>query len=622
MYYAKHVSNPLTLELLYFAAAVGVCLGVENNSQNFMLGHKDDIISMDVHLERGLVATGELGPRPRILVHDLSSQETLCEIRQGVIKGVNILKFSPSGRRLAAVCIDNDNHLAVFEARGGVHQPKEGWDMLKIVKGDRKKITSMEWVSEDELLTLGKRHARSWKIRRDSLKYTGCSLSKSCDYVVGTGRMEIKGKTQVLAGAANGELQIWKSGGIKDKRHHHTRALDAIYCGDSNLKIVLTGGRDCLVNFYSRANLAHIGFINLNQVLTEGSISNRIRSIQLDSQGRNLYLSTYSSEIWRLSELDLEAVITDLNGGHAKKKFDLKALNFMKKTAKQTKQVNLLQYMDVDRIETAQLMSGHYAPSLKWTNEVWGLDVLDRERVVSVSDDATLRVWNVNTRSLESIVKLNVDAKGNPMPRCSKTGDIQDSCKLRSVSASKSGKWAAVGCKDGTVRLVDLVNSKQVKVFKTRKRWIQCIRFSPNDELLAVGSHDTKIDIFSVRNPESSTQCVPKFKRMSCLKKHRAFITHLDFSVCGRYIHSVCGGYEILFFDAFTGEQLTSGATMLRDEIWDSWSVTLGWPVQGVFQPEWDGSDVNIVDRSRSQHNVSFSFQINFRRVQNISSGL
>ena len=75
-----------------------------------------------------------------------------------------------------------------------------------------------------------------------------------------------------------------------------------------------------------------------------------------------------------------------------------------------------------------------------------------------------------------------------------------------------------------------------------------------------------------------------------------------------------------MFFDAFTGEQLTSGATMLRDEIWDTWSVTLGWPVQGVFQPEWDGSDVNIVDRSQSQHNVSFEFQLDILRIINISS--
>lgn len=596
---------------MYFAAAVGVCLGVERNTQNFMLGHKDDIISMDVHLERELVATGELGPKPRILIHDLSSQETLCEIRQGVIKGVNILKFSPSGRRLAAVCIDDDNHLAVFEARGGVHQPKQGWDMLKIVKGDRRKITSLEWMSEDELLTLGKRHARSWKIRRDSLKYTGCSLSKSCDYVVGTSRMEVKGKTHILAGAANGELQIWKNGSIKDKRHHHSRALDAIFSGNSNLRVVLTGGRDCIINFYNKDNLSHIGFINLNQVLTDGSISNRIRSIQIDPHGRNLYLSTYSSEIWKLSDLDLEEVIMDIDSGKAKKKFDLKALNFLKKNQKQSKQVNLLQYMDLDRIQKTQIMSGHYAPSLKWTNEVWGLDVIDRERVVSVSDDATLRIWNVNTRTIEAVIKLNIDVKGNRLPRCSKTGDLQDSCKLRSVSVSKSGQWAAVGCKDGTVRLVDLVNYKQVKVFKTRKRWIQCIRFSPNDELLAVGSHDTKIDIFTVKNSQSSTQSVPKFVKLSCLKKHRAFITHLDFSLCGRYIHSVCGGYELLFFDAFTGEQMTSGATMLRDEVWDSWSTTLGWPVQGVFQPEWDGSDVNMVDRSKQQHNVSFLFYLN-----------
>jgi WD40 repeat protein len=43
------------------------------------------------------------------------------------------------------------------------------------------------------------------------------------------------------------------------------------------------------------------------------------------------------------------------------------------------------------------VMNGHYCPNLKWTNEVWGLDVFkkkDSNRFATCSDDGTLRVWD------------------------------------------------------------------------------------------------------------------------------------------------------------------------------------------------------------------------------------
>ncbi len=37
---------------------------------------------------------------------------------------------------------------------------------------------------------------------------------------------------------------------------------------------------------------------------------------------------------------------------------------------------------------------------------------------------------------------------------------------------------------------------------------------------------------------------------------------------------------------------------MLKDEKWTSWSCTLGWPVQGIFAPCEDGTDINSCDRA------------------------
>jgi microtubule-associated protein-like 6 len=617
-YRSKDCRNNLFLDmnrdsgtvLMYHAAALGICLDTESNTQNFLRGHKDDVISMDYHQKTGLIATGELGPKPRIILHNSNDYSTICQLRQGVTKGVSILKFSPSGRRLAAVCINDDNSIAIFETRNDPLNGN-GWNMTCITKGDRKKIITLEWINEDEILTLGKRHAKGWRYKNGSIKGSSFRPSKTCDFVVGSGALRIKNTALVLAGAVNGELQIWKSGSIISTRKDHERALDAIYCQPNNLNVFMTGGRDSLINFYDQTTREHIGFLNINQIITEQSINNRVRSIQFDPQFGHLFIGTFSSEIWGIKNLDLKSSVSEAKRASKTNDpsgFKFSSFNFMKKSSKNKngpKKINLLQFIELEGIETEQLMAGHYTPNLKWTNEVWGLDVLDQDRYVSVSDDATLRIWNSSTRKCEMSIQLDVDAKGNHLPKDPKTKDLQESCKLRAVAVSHNKKWAAVGCKDGTVRLVDLQSGKQVKVFKPRKRWIQAIRFSPDDSLLAVGSHDSKISVFSVKNPQKSHDSVPVFSRLSNLKKHRAFITHLDFSSDGRYIHSNCGGYELLFFDCYTGEQLTSGATMLRDETWHTWSCILGWPVQGVFQSGWDGSDVNMVDRSQIQHNVS-----------------
>jgi len=61
---------------------------------------------------------------------------------------------------------------------------------------------------------------------------------------------------------------------------------------------------------------------------------------------------------------------------------------------------------------------------------------------------------------------------------------------------------------------------------------------------------------------------------------------------------SNCTSYEILFHDISTAKQVTSGASMFKNETWASWSCTLGWPVQGIFPPCADGTDINACERS------------------------
>lgn len=55
-------------ELVYHAAAVNVVMDVKGPKQRFCHVHSDDIVSMAMHPEGQIVATGQIGKQPKIQV--------------------------------------------------------------------------------------------------------------------------------------------------------------------------------------------------------------------------------------------------------------------------------------------------------------------------------------------------------------------------------------------------------------------------------------------------------------------------------------------------------------------------------------------------------------------------
>lgn len=113
-----------------------------------------------------------------------------------------------------------------------------------------------------------------------------------------------------------------------------------------------------------------------------------------------------------------------------------------------------------------------------------------------------------------------------------------------------------IGCKDGTVRILDQ-DFKPVFCKQISKKEISHIKFSPDGTTLAIGSHDTSIYIFSWK--------AGTIKQQFKMSKHSSYIKHLDYTKDGNYLHSTSGDYELLFWDINTGKQVTSGATLTRD---------------------------------------------------------
>jgi WD40 repeat protein len=128
---------------------------------------------------------------------------------------------------------------------------------------------------------------------------------------------------------------------------------------------------------------------------------------------------------------------------------------------------------------------------------------------------------------------------------------------------------------------------------------ISDVKFSPNDKMLAVGSHDGYIDVYGcsfalATHLASSKTEIRYLKR---LRGHVSYITHLDWSADNQLLQSTCGAYEILYWNVGAGKQLLSSTDNVEsDTIWNSFTCPLGFPVMGIWPLNSDGTDVNSVD--------------------------
>jgi WD40 repeat protein len=78
-------------DIVYHAAGVGVTLKAGEEGvpqQKFMLGHGDDLTALAVHPEGAIVATGEIGKKPQIIIWDSTTNKKLQSISGFHTKGI------------------------------------------------------------------------------------------------------------------------------------------------------------------------------------------------------------------------------------------------------------------------------------------------------------------------------------------------------------------------------------------------------------------------------------------------------------------------------------------------------------------------------------------------------
>jgi len=218
------------------------------------------------------------------------------------------------------------------------------------------------------------------------------------------------------------------------------------------------------------------------------------------------------------------------------------------------------------------LLNGHF-------EEFWGLAAHPKESVYATGGtDQIVRVWNVAEKCMISAKNVKQ--------------------KVWTLHYSPDAKYLAVGTESGdvlilngtTLELERTLSHGEKKDFK-----VTVVKFSTDGNFLAAGTAEKIIDVYFIEND---------WKKIGTCKGHSAHITHLDWSADSKVLQTDSGALEHLFWDVENIKQLTK-STIIRDLKWTSWSCILGWTVKGIWPKGADGTDINAVNVSNSEHLVA-----------------
>lgn len=630
-------------ELAFFSAAVGIIMKVDrslegegerlkdsmgsaepqsfNHEQKFYLGHDDDIMSLALGPSKRFVATGQMGKQPCIHVWDSTSGTRACNLGASHKRGVAALAFKDDGLRLASAGLDDDHSIIVWKDVGGSwsNGVKEA-----TAKGDSNVVVFVCWLKGVEgdpdaypLVSGGPKHIKFWKIAGNNLVFKKGVFSNKEPQVppshLCATNFAIDGKWRLVTGSLSGEIFLWKGKVCEGSRPAHDKALNCLAAvgelEDGEHSRLITGGKDGKVRVWNTSL----------QNIMEWNLSELRRSSDPCIKGLDACFTkrVSKSEQGKGGVLALTRIVVGTQGGEI---FEIPA---------DTKSLDP---------QMQPLQQGHFQ------DEVWGLDV-DKSNIslfATTGDDGTVRVWNAQEHRMTA--KFVVPrAKSGVTDGADKTKDEKSSGKRPGADGGKKGistattqegarpmSRAVAWSYDGQYLVVglggDVGKSKGerkgghlVLYFDPKadagltlciqgsleKGWVSDVKFCPqvfpDKQIYAVGGHDRTIYVYQMDNticeritpntPPEAPTLRHKFEG------HNASITHLDFSNDGAFIQSNCSGYELLFWSLEDDKQ-ERNARKCRDVDWSTWSCVLGWPVQGIWLENGDGSDVNAVDRS------------------------
>lgn len=532
----------------------------QKDESNDKGGHSDDITACNISVDRSMIATGQNGQQPLIFVWSAFNAQLITKKR--LPKGSRLvtgIAFSPSKKYIAASDAAEKITAHVFALEGDIGPIASVSINMKVVHLDYSPL-------DDNLFaTSGSKHVLFCTMSGNTIKGVkgkskGGDMPSMCSVAFSTTKKNI-----AWTGGSDGKVYQWNGDQPQKVYENQSKgSCMSIACrkDDKIGELVIVGGSNKTLSLYK------VSGDNLQKLWSVDTAA-APRSVDL-FQGRFL-LGLKNGTL-----VDMP-VSSDGSG----------------------RQTNV--------------MISH------GDGEVWGCEIVNMPdggmRLVTSADDNRILCYDLKThKSLaEGIVGAPSKKKKPTRPKrggASTMSSQPADCQSRCVAYCVKLGHLAVANNNGivTIREIDWnlidqgdaigINSVKCTLFKKLKKaeWIETMHYSlpnasGNQDWLAVGSHDNTIYLIDTKT----------YSKQHKLTGHSSFITAIDFSLDNKWIRSVCGAYELLFFDVGKKKRDPAGASNTVDTIWSDQTCKFGWNVDGIFPSGCDGSHINSVAMSRDQ---------------------
>jgi len=592
-------TNPKSGEgaMIYHVAGVGVVSHSKDRTQEFFLEHNDDItcIALSGHKERPtLVATGQTDPKdfgekdmPKIYIWDWTTMKTLKLVKDAHWGMVLKVQFSTRNDFLYSIGGEQEHMLKVWDLANLNKRAKLKELMATpTCKEDIFGFTVSPYNTgrfEDEFLIFGRKKAYYAGLQADKK-----GLSLKIKTIPFTLLKEVKNDNKICPKAIL--CAEWLPNG-------------KYLLGDNNGAIFICEQTKPLVRIPAHKGLLGGIVVTPDQVIVTGGNDGLLRTWTINEACTAMKETFCTKEPITFYDNDFEFLPRAMA-------FD----NASKTVFVGSKTCQIMCYNLKDG-KSEILIDGH-------DDQVWGLTTCNKKGYehyyITGGYDGVLKMWDCKARKIIDTYEFEVD------------GDQRK--QIVQCIWSNDGELVAAGSEDGHVYLFNWFDNKdqelvlvaeyQVPVKKGREpEGVSYMRFNEDDSILAVAHMDANLYLFNViggsgaasqghqRQRSNSRYLDQKALEGGQVFKldpwkpatHRAAPTHIQWNAEGSMIKVLTRDYEVAHWRIDRSTKSLKFYPHIPDPDDVKWAgdpLVAGWDVEGCYQAEWDGTDLNDVTLS------------------------
>jgi microtubule-associated protein-like 6 len=505
--------------IIYNAGKLCIIQNLENNTQRYFSGHRENVQCFTLNKERDLIASADgsnESMKSQIIVWDPNTFEVKIPIELD-INGINCLHFSPNSSKLIAAGLDKDHSLLLINLSDG--------EILANTLCGKHKIVSCVFNNENEFATVGIKHCKFWTIQNEKeLQFIDGEIDENVDKKLGV--IEYC-KNSYITGSSTGQIVIWQNGKSQNKKKIHDLPVDTLF---TNEKYIISGGRDLCIIIMDY-DLSELKKINLESL--ESSVIPNPRSIDvLDNVENKMLIGTISGEIMEFT-FDKDIIDKDYN-------------------------VELFNY-------------SHFSTHSQENNEI--ISILywkSKNLFISISEDCTIRIWNINENKQEKFIKLEE-------VKVDKSSNISEK-KPKSADLSPNEEELIIGFSNGNIKKYSTNNFNETHKMSFNNNPISSIKYSPDGSLIALGTKDNDSNAFVLEIIKNSSNSL-----LYTIKGQNDSITKIDWSYDNQYIACVSQNNEVQIYSSKKGVLITK-IDVVKNEEWKTWTRTFGWALNGYYE--------------------------------------